>query len=1250
VAGLGRLQAKLTFAQQELAKHKKSMTGCERLVKSKQALVDEELRIGDLEKSAEQFEVEMKGDDVLDEILRKFNEQVPELSKAARDAQRTCDMCSNGAPVTVKEELQQLSERAKTVQTRIAAISAATKPQRERVLAQMYAEDGEKKVNEMEDGLENISNAETPFLKGNEDLPLEEALSLLETAEKAADFVQSAIASTRTFIASKNLEVKRFGGTTGKEPLEEFGKLTERINTIAGRLSTFRKESEDRRRNTSIRDAVARMDKAEAEVKKMEEAVAPLAPASGDDSKNIENLSAEEASEHCKKLSAVEKGAQEKLDSARSLVESLRRNSRDKLTSDQSQTLTGLTKRLSEAQVEMAKAKKIAGEYEQAFVAKKLVGDAEVMLKEMQEEIDSAEKACEPLLVDGGEQFLVAASMQTLVDALSEHLAESNQTTEILFKEMTGGDSCASAADKEKLNTWIEALPTTYSNEALSFPAERRIAMCASLLKNDELIYKDFQTIFEKKYLCVASVSATSGLSISAGKTVCKIEVGNVVCGLSEPKKDEESGMLRVEVKLQDDKQGFVTLTGNQGVKYLQAASPFANYIRGLNKTFEETRTKVSKVASYLKSKALELSKCAKGPLQEAKQELTKLRPKAVAGQTKLDGLSHKINEAKVSHTKKVTAERNAHKEAKLQKAADAALAVVAEKIDVVENYFASLEKTGGSLPKADAIELHSFDAPLTVYDQLEELAKQVKQAVDDARQSLKEQQEQVKKEAPGALAKTKTEFVKMKVRTDQVERKSKQVVDWAKASCSAIANARLGEAAQALRAELISKKLEPDELFNKLVEKGEETISEASFCAHLMTVDALKELRSEHAKLLFRHVQPGGIGRRRFCGMVQQYHVIVRAIALTNEFEISKSKTLRKAEEGEIVEVLEGPSKDEKVGLLRIKARSLSDGIVGWITVKGNHGTPFLQEVEKPFYACNTEMSLEKDFEGSSAVRQLKEDEVVELLEGPRKEEVPDALRAKVKATSDGETGWLTIKDPRGTIFAEAKSNYYTVISSVALTDTMDIKNCSVVRKLAAGELLITEGEPCVDKDSNITRLQGKSSKDGKEGWITVKGNAGTVYAAPSQKHYAVVKPVPLHDQFKSIAAKSKRLLDEGEAVEIIEGPRTETMEPAVRVKGRALADGAVGWIALRPDSVRAWTAYYKCTEGTGMHKTAAKEDEEVIRKLAVGEVVELLEGPKSFGEGDDKRICMRGRAEKDGAVGWVTLRDEKGKSLFEN
>ena len=95
----------MTYARQGLAKHKKLMMNCDRLVESKQALVDEELRREEAEQKVEQFESKMKADEVPDEVIRKFEVEMPELPKAAGDVGRKCVACSNGVPDVVKEDL-----------------------------------------------------------------------------------------------------------------------------------------------------------------------------------------------------------------------------------------------------------------------------------------------------------------------------------------------------------------------------------------------------------------------------------------------------------------------------------------------------------------------------------------------------------------------------------------------------------------------------------------------------------------------------------------------------------------------------------------------------------------------------------------------------------------------------------------------------------------------------------------------------------------------------------------------------------------------------------------------------------------------------------------------------------------------------------------------------------------------------------------------------------------------------------------
>merc|ERR1712070_234180 len=482
------------------------------------------------------------------------------------------------------------------------------------------------------------------------------------------------------------------------------------------------------------------------------------------------------------------------------------------------------------------------------------------------------------------------------------------------------------------------------------------------------------------------------------------------------------------------------------------------------------------------------------------------------------------------------------------------------------------------------------------------------------------------------------------KARGDAGDRKSKGVLNSVKIANEAIANARYNEAASAFRGDMVKRKVKIDKVFTELVKKGETEITEAAFCKQLTKIGL--SFKAEHSKLLFRHIQPkGGLSRRRFTSFVQQYFVVVKGIGLTDEFDIAKAKTIRKAELDELIEVLEGPKTDEAVGgtsgLLRVRGRALKDGKEGWISVNGNQGTPFLQEVEKPFYACNKEVQLTKEFDGSSAVRALKAEEVMELLEGPRNDNLEPAQRVRAK-TSDGKTGWLTVKTPGGTVFAEASEDYYICSSSVAMTDSLDVKDCKVVKKLQVGDLLLAEGKPVIE--DGIARIKGKTPGDDKEGWVTLKGNAGTVYASQSKKHYIVRSEVPLTKGFPSENAETLLTLEKDQAIEIIDGPKAERVEASVRVRGRALSDGTEGWITLKADTVRSWTPHYRCLVAGPMHKELKEDGAETVREIAKGEAVEMLEGPQE----DGAVMRIKCRAEKDDVVGWVTLRNTEGKALF--
>merc|ERR1712137_885066 len=123
----------------------------------------------------------------------------------------------------------------------------------------------------------------------------------------------------------------------------------------------------------------------------------------------------------------------------------------------------------------------------------------------------------------------------------------------------------------------------------------------------------------------------------------------------------------------------------------------------------------------------------------------------------------------------------------------------------------------------------------------------------------------------------------------------------------------------------------------------------------------------------------------------------------------------------------------------------------------------------------------------------------------------------------------------------------------------------------------------------TSITRVKGKALKDDVEGWVTIKGNAGTAYAQVSDKHCTILDEVPLQTTSRQ-TAKTVRMLKKGEAVEMnhtANGPIEELCQSAMRVKGRALSDGALGWVTLRGNALKPWSPYHTCLIPTALHST---------------------------------------------------------------
>jgi len=796
-------------------------------------------------------------------------------------------------------------------------------------------------------------------------------------------------------------------------------------------------------------------------------------------------------------------------------------------------------------------------------------------------------------------------------------------------------------------------MPEALKREECSFSEERRIAMFKSIdVDGDGAVKMDeFKAMFCRKYTCVSGIAVTDVFGIADSKTVCKLEVGKIVESLGESKKAAE-GLPRLNIKVTDVEgvvAGWVTMKGNSGTKYLELVSPFKEFTAQLEKELDVHSKSAGKVSGYLNNKIGGLSSATKeSPLQPAKEELMKAKGKVSQVVQKIEGLKKQVQQAKGEYARMEIKEKNAHIEAKEQKEADAILAVAKPAVEKVEAELKRLEEAAKPLSERNGTDLlKEFATPLTVQDEVKLIDTALKAAVQAAKTVVKEQQEveQLKKAVKGPILEAKKELQQWFQKASQAQGSGSKLVAMAKSCCNTIAKDKFQLAASTMRTEMRAAGLTVEQLFKKLAKKSDR-VSEDSFLKHLQGLAGLN-LPLEHAMLLTRQIEVGGIGQRSFLQFLQKYFKATQDIAITTTFDVigNKEKPVRKALMDELFEVLEGPTLDAASGLERIRAKALSDGVEGWVSVKGNQGKVFLTETKKPLFQCLKDITLEKDFlSGSGDVRTVKSEEVLELLEGPRKETLGSAMRIRGKTADDSKIGWVTMKDKTGKSFLEKEGKSYTCTATVAITDVFDIKTCKVLKKLAVDDVFTISEGPVAEEGTGVERVKGKRAKDDVEGWITVKGNAGTSYAKVNEKLYTVMHEVTMQSQFKSDSSTVKTL-KVGEAVEVMDGPKEEKLDPANRAKVRTSGDGTAGWISMKSDNVKKWTSSYKFLKAGSLYAQKGSK-EAVVREATIGEFLELTEGPVEV----DGLMWLKGQMKKDGAVGWTTIKGADGGKLLVN
>eukprot|EP00927_Polykrikos_kofoidii_P054243 TRINITY_DN48697_c0_g1_i1.p1 TRINITY_DN48697_c0_g1~~TRINITY_DN48697_c0_g1_i1.p1 ORF type:complete len:2054 (-),score=493.08 TRINITY_DN48697_c0_g1_i1:257-5752(-) len=1235
-AAVSQMQSRLQVVTRDLAKYHKVATSAEKLVTSRVAMAEEENRIHDTEKEIQKI-TQMCSDEanITQQMAMEMETIGSEALKTLKASAKVAEEVSQSGIPSLKEAAQKLVEKSKAVQKELEDARATTRDVREKALCGAYVAELEKRLSDVEASLDRASDAELPFLSGMEVLPIDDATTTLAACDAAVADAAGLITKTRTFAAAKTLEMKKFASVGAKPAIDTVVQIQEKIKGCTDRLTRFKTDITEHRRHINLQQISESLTTAEAMVEEVGTIVKPFEEKATAVSSE---LTAEDASSMSKKVLEMAEKTKSTLDEIRKLL--LARQKDPEKAPGEVETLKKADERFKKAQAEITRAMKVAADSEHKIAAAKMLSDVKAKATALEDELATVTSACAPLLVDAGKDFLVAASSEMVVEAFQTIMRKDDLSIETLFKKISSNKKSIS---QEAFVQYLCTLPEVVGREDLTFSESRRLAIFNTFDTSatgsiDLSIMK--AKLLQRKFTVCKKVAITDSFLLSHGKTLAKLETGEAVEVVGETKRDESANITRVHCRVPaKDITGWITSHGNAGSLFLQPISPYNNFVQDTEKKIEATVLSAAALMAVLRTKLTEMTTVTDGTVREAKAELIRMKPKAVETQTKLEKLKRSFAAAQKEFVKAAEADKIAYLEAKERAVADAVLEPVVKEEAALTAALEKLESVSKVLLSLKSEEQMMFETPIAFQEECDGAGQAVASKVEEIHAYVKCSIEKVSSpvQSKGPLAEARKELTRLKEKADATLAKRVSTIKAVGSVCNAIATAGRGKVTKVLREDAQSKGVSLESYFDMIC-NGKADVSTEALCQHVGSLDEL-EMKPEHLKLACTAIQAGSICKRRFIEVLQSYFLVVKEIAITAEFDMSKSKPIRKAEAKELIELIDGPRVADQ--MTRIKGRCLKDNVEGWVTISGNKGTPFLQETVKPYYACSRDIPLqsEVDSKDGDIVRTLRSEEMLEVIEGPTKAEgFADELRARIKVPSDNTQGFVTIRDCKGAVLLDLSDKHFTVQAATPMTEEFDADAGKTVRKLAAGELVVALDDAVEVDGSNVKRINAKAAKDGVTGWVSISGaKAGTSLLAPSKKHYIVRQPVPVCK--RPTGGDVSRMLDVDEVVEMLGVPKSEKVEVPVRVRGRAVTDGSVGWISV--GGARPCKPFYTCRKPTPIHDGLDSSVGTVVRQLDVGEVIEMLEVPQDD-TSDAKVVRFRGCAVKDGARGWMTIKDK--------
>mmetsp|Transcript_122013 Transcript_122013/g.304481 ORF Transcript_122013/g.304481 Transcript_122013/m.304481 type:complete len:1901 (-) Transcript_122013:56-5758(-) len=1237
-AELIKYNTRISTAQGEVAKYKKLVASVGDRLQARKVMEEALAKVKEVEEKVDKVHslvMSQEGQDVPPEAVKEAETGLAECQAAIRQLTTYLQSVSS-RQTAARVELSKLQPRVKELQEKLDAGGASMRTRAEQVEVKKILADAEQKLSDAEASVKAAREAEMPFLKGDEVLSGSEATKAFEELDKGVVAANAAFGAARTFVAMKRLAVKRLTEKAAAAGVEGLNKLQERLDAASKMLQDIKANLAKRKHESSKREV-------ELQLKEMENLVQV---AKTDTAALVEgtDLAPDAMKGACEKAGTSQSKAKVAVEGTKALLREKQREIRTHKEADASiaEDLSKMMEVVTKAQAELDTQVGHLRDQEHKFVAQRLVKDATDQVEVVEKKLADTTAVAAPLVSEQKEDFGAALYLTQLIEALRQHMASAGKTLDEIYAAASGGaetlSEAAFAAFVGKLPEVTEKEDCLYSEDELK-AAFKRIAEEGK----SEISKAQFKDQFRSKYFVTTTVAMTDSLAVKGGKTVRKLGVNEVIEALEEPSKDPGLGLARVKARAEkDQKEGYITLRGNQGTDYLAPYDPYVACENRVEGSIQELLDAANGAQRYVEKKIGDLKGVDKGPLGDARSAMLALKPRISQVQQAQVQLKRKVAQARKQHQESLEAEKQRRQAAIDRRAATAIMDEAASGSKAAEEQVEKAIAAADVLVKSKGSEA---EESASAFSQAEKDLTGAAEASEKVEEQVKDKLDELKAYFKGPFSEARSALNKLKVRLVDGTKKCKKQV----AALKAVMKQMESDAHEAIVTALTAhvKKtegLDPEGLFKQL-SNGEASVPSQGFAEFVEKLPGL-DLKKSHLNLGLQRYS-AGVTRLSILSLFQHYLLCVKEIAITSTFEVKDSKTIRKLIIGEVVCVLEDEQVDEGTGLARCKIHALMDGKEGWATLRGNQGTGFLDKCPKPFYICDDEVQIQEGFSSNSAeIRRMRAGEVLELLEGPRKEDSCEIQRVRGVAARDNAEGWVTLKDASGAACLE-QGSVLVCRQSIALTPAFDIGEGKPVRKLDVGEAMEVIAGPQEDDKRGMSRIHVRTKLDGKEGWVTMKGNQGTAYMEQSDRHHICKVAVPLEQRFECGSALV-RSLEAGELFEIREGPQAQVKEGASRLKGRSLSDGTVGWFNGPNDITVPWTPLYTCRQGTTLTDGLEVSTSKAVRKLEPGEQLEALDMPvveKATG-----LMRVRLRCERDGACGFVTVRSSQGVVILES